>query len=187
MTTSGIRAHEGSAPVKTITFLGNRLRVLATGQETAGAYTLIDYTVAPGFQGPPPHVHAAQDEVTYVLEGEPEVRVGERVFAAGPGTHVVKPRGIPHSFSNPGTVPARILEITSPAGIERYFEEVAALLTTLPAGSSGQTDMAVLLPRIRHVARQHGIEMGDAPVSYAGARRKNSATLQPTVEVSIRR
>ncbi|MBI3971539.1 MAG: cupin domain-containing protein [Chloroflexi bacterium] len=160
MTTTEIGEREGNASVKTIEFLGNRLRVLATGLETGGAYTLIEYTAGQGVQGPPPHIHAAQDELTFVLEGELEVRVGERAITASAGSHVVKPRGVPHSFSNPGSAPARFLEITSPAGIERYFEEVAALLA---APSAGPADVAVLLPRIAEVARRHGIQMGGAP------------------------
>jgi hypothetical protein len=40
------------------------------------------------------------------------------------GDLIFKPRGQWHSFWNAGDEPARILEIISPAGFERYFEEI---------------------------------------------------------------
>jgi Cupin domain len=53
--------------------------------------------------------------------------VGE-VRYARPGDLVVKPRGIAHAFWNRTDEPARLLEIISPGGFERYFAELAPLL-----------------------------------------------------------
>ena len=50
-----------------------------------------------------------------------------RSCSASPATCSCKPRGQWHTFWNAGDVPARILEIISPAGFERFFEELAAL------------------------------------------------------------
>ena len=55
------------------------------------------------------------------------MQVGERVEVAGPGAVIFKPRGIPHAFWNAGEAPARILELITPAGFERYFAEAAEL------------------------------------------------------------
>ena len=57
------------------------------------------------------------------------VQIGDEEGEAGPGELVAKPRGIPHSFWNPGDEPARLLELISPAGFENYFEELAPLLS----------------------------------------------------------
>ena len=43
-------------------------------------------------------------------------------------------RGVVHTFSNPGTVPARVIVISSPGGVIRYFEEAAALSNASPTG-----------------------------------------------------
>ena len=43
---------------------------------------------------------------------------------AGPGASMVKPRGIPHAMWNLGPEPATVLEVLSPGGLERYFEEL---------------------------------------------------------------
>lgn len=56
-------------------------------------------------------------------------RLSEQSFKAA--TYSFAPikaiRGIFHTFLNAGSVPARILEIIAPAGLEGYFEEVAQL------------------------------------------------------------
>ena len=55
-------------------------------------------------------------------------QIGDQLIQAPVGTLVFKPKGIPHTFWNAGSTPARLLEIISPAGFERYFEEMAALI-----------------------------------------------------------
>ncbi len=47
----------------------------------------------------------------------------------GPGSFALKPRGIAHAFWNAGSEPARVLEIHSPGGFDRYYDELAALVT----------------------------------------------------------
>ena len=59
------------------------------------------------------------------LEGHVGVQVGDEVSEAGPGELVFKPRAVPHEFWNAGDEPARLLELISPAGFERFFEEAA--------------------------------------------------------------
>jgi mannose-6-phosphate isomerase-like protein (cupin superfamily) len=45
---------------------------------------------------------------------------GGRVFQAAAGTYVFKPSGVPHTFWNAGSVPARIQQVITPAGFENY-------------------------------------------------------------------
>ena len=68
----------------------------------------------------PPH----PDEYSFVLEGRMGALLGDEVVEAGPGDLVFKPRNQWHTFWNAGDEPARILEIISPAGFERFFEEL---------------------------------------------------------------
>ena len=63
-----------------------------------------------------------------MLECEVGVQVGDEVRIAQPGDLVFKLRNVPDAFWNAGDVPARTLEIISPAGFERYFVEIALLL-----------------------------------------------------------
>ena len=66
-----------------------------------------------------------EDEYSYVLEGTIGARVGDREVVAGPGSYLIKPRGLMHTFWNAGPGPARLLEVIAPAGFEAYFAELA--------------------------------------------------------------
>jgi quercetin dioxygenase-like cupin family protein len=123
---------------------GYTLVTKATDEETRGAYAFQEMTVAPGFPWIPPHVHRNGDEAMYVLEGECTVRIGERVHTLGAGTFALMPRGVVHTFSNPGTAPARVIVISSPGDVIRYFEEAAALSNASPTGQPDMEQLAAL-------------------------------------------
>jgi len=113
----------GAGEGKTISVLGNSYTYKAAKEETGGAYTLIEGTVVG--DGPPPHIHTTEEEAFYVLEGELNVLVGQRTVTATAGAFVLVPRGTVHTFSKAGTASAKILTIISPAGFEKFFEEIA--------------------------------------------------------------
>ena len=98
------------------------------GATAGGGFALVEHPIAPRALAAPMHRHRNEDEYSYVLEGRVGVQLGEETLEAGPGDLVFKPRGQWHAFWNPGDEPARLLEIISPAGFEKYFEEIAPLL-----------------------------------------------------------
>jgi quercetin dioxygenase-like cupin family protein len=120
------------------------------GADTGGALAVVEHVLAPGMLAAPVHTHRNEDEYSYVLEGEMAALIGEQVIHAPAGTLVCKPRNIRHTFWNQGSTPARILEIISPAGFERYFDELAEVL-----GSGGPPD----IDRIQALARGYDMEM----------------------------
>ncbi|MGH2867126.1 MAG: cupin domain-containing protein [Solirubrobacteraceae bacterium] len=48
----------------------------------------------------PLHVHHADDEAWYVLEGALRFRIGDEIREAGPGSAVLVPKGTPHAYGN---------------------------------------------------------------------------------------
>jgi quercetin dioxygenase-like cupin family protein len=103
--------------------VGDLYTFLATGEDTNGAYALIQALVPPG-GGPPPHIHRREDETFYVLEGELTFHIDGRTLAASTGSFVTLPKGTLHSFKNTGPTPAKMLVIVHPSGLEKFFEEV---------------------------------------------------------------
>jgi quercetin dioxygenase-like cupin family protein len=101
---------------------GDHYAFLVTGEESGGAYFVMEARVPPG-GGPPPHIHTREDETYYLLEGQIEVLLGEETVVAGPNDFVNIPRGSLHCFSNKGTETARMVLTFTPAGIEGWFEE----------------------------------------------------------------
>jgi mannose-6-phosphate isomerase-like protein (cupin superfamily) len=65
------------------------------------------------------HVHAAEDDAFYIVEGEMTFVFGDETAAAPPGTFVLAPPGVPHGFRNDGSSPVRMLNIHAPAGFDR--------------------------------------------------------------------
>ena len=65
------------------------------------------------------HVHADEDDSFYILEGELTFLFGDETTAAPPGTFVLVPPGVNHTFRNPLDTPTRVLNIHAPAGFDR--------------------------------------------------------------------
>ncbi|HVF19985.1 MAG TPA: cupin domain-containing protein [Mycobacteriales bacterium] len=110
--------------------LGNPLactdRFMIEGDASGGRFALVEHTIAPGALAAPMHMHANEDEFTYVLAGTFAAMLGGHEVGARPGDLVFKPRGQWHTFWNPGDEPTRVLEIISPAGLEQFFRLVDA-------------------------------------------------------------
>jgi oxalate decarboxylase/phosphoglucose isomerase-like protein (cupin superfamily) len=64
--------------------------------------------------------------------------VGTETVRAGPGTFVMVPTGVAHTFSNPTERPARFLATVTPRGYLDYFEELSQLWQALAAPSRQQ-------------------------------------------------
>ena len=94
------------------------------GQDTAGRFSLVEHPMPPRALAAPLHRHSREDEYSFVLEGRMGAQLGDEVVYAETGDLVFKPRDQWHTFWNAGDEPCRILEIISPAGFERYFEEL---------------------------------------------------------------
>jgi mannose-6-phosphate isomerase-like protein (cupin superfamily) len=109
-------------------FLGSMgVRFMVDGDESGGGFSLVEHPMSAHALGAPMHRHVREDEYSYVLEGRIGVMLGDHVLETGPGSLIFKPRQQWHTFWNAGDSPARILEIISPAGFERYFAELVAL------------------------------------------------------------
>jgi quercetin dioxygenase-like cupin family protein len=111
---------------------GLGIRFMIDGEETGGQFALVEHPLEPRALAAPMHRHSNEDEYSYVLEGRMGAQLGEDVVHGEPGDLIFKPRGQWHSFWNAGDEPARILELISPPGFERYFAEIGELFSGGP-------------------------------------------------------
>ena len=95
-------------------------------ETTRGALSITEMAVQPGFMVPP-HTHRDTDEWSNVLFGRIGARIGDDEFTADPGSWILKPRGLMHTFWNAGPDPARLIELITPAGFETFFEDIGRL------------------------------------------------------------
>ncbi len=116
-----VRAEEGERA--DFPRLGNRY--VLRGHSSDGRLALVEQTIPPRALAAPLHTHEHEDEYSFVLAGRLGAQIGDAVVEAGPGDLVLKPRGIPHAYWNPGDEETRLLEIISPAGFEQYFVDLA--------------------------------------------------------------
>ncbi|MGN6871854.1 MAG: cupin domain-containing protein [Solirubrobacteraceae bacterium] len=106
--------------------VGGPLLFKVRAAQTHGAMTVLENVIPPG-QGPPLHLHTNEDEALYVLEGQFCFKLQDDVLVAPAGSFVFIPRGTAHCFQNIAPESSRILVIFTPAGMERFFDEFAAL------------------------------------------------------------
>jgi mannose-6-phosphate isomerase-like protein (cupin superfamily) len=97
------------------------------GKSTHDAYSLFEYAVPGGVNGPPPHVHTREDESFVCLAGKLEVSLGDEQFVIEHGDYLYLPRDVVHAFRNPFAEEARVISVVSPAGLERYYEALAEM------------------------------------------------------------
>jgi mannose-6-phosphate isomerase-like protein (cupin superfamily) len=96
--------------------------LLATREQTRGALGLVRQTIAPK-SGPPLHIHRAEDEFFYIVSGEFNFKLGDRIVSAPAQSIVFVPRGTAHTFENVGTKPGVLLLGVTPGGLEMMFAE----------------------------------------------------------------
>ena len=102
------------------------IEVLVRGQQNDGHLAVIDMAIPRDSDGPPLHVHPMHAEGFYILDGELEVQIGDRVVTASAGSFAFAPTNTPHTFANFSGRDARILVLCTPAGFEPYFDRLAA-------------------------------------------------------------
>ena len=96
--------------------VGN-VEFLSRTQDTL-RFNLSIITIQPRREGPPVHQHATEDDSFYMLDGELTFVVDDEEVVAGPGTFVLVPPEVPHTFANRGDEPARFVNIHAPAGFD---------------------------------------------------------------------
>lgn len=121
MDTKAVICMPGEA--KKVVLSGHPMAFLVTAEDTKHT-SMFDWTMPPRFSTGL-HVHRAQEETFYVLDGECDWQVGDRQIRATPGTFLFIPPGVPHNITNVADRPARVLMTVSPPGHENYFEELA--------------------------------------------------------------
>jgi mannose-6-phosphate isomerase-like protein (cupin superfamily) len=84
-----------------------------------------------------------------LLEGEYEFQCGNDRINATPGTFVFAPRKIPHTFRNVSAGRGKVLAIVTPAGIEKFFEELSTAAKQGPLG----------LGTVKKIAERYEIEL----------------------------
>ncbi len=133
---------------------GLGIRFMVPGADSAGGFSLVEHPLKPRMLAAPLHRHSREDEYSYILQGRVGAVLGDEVVFGGPGDLIYKPRGEWHTFWNAGDDDASLLEIISPAGLEKYFEE---LIQLFPNGKP-------VREKIGPIAARYGLELDPSTI-----------------------
>lgn len=133
----------------------------ALAEETGGRLAAWEQLL-PHRSSPPLHVHHADDEAWFVLDGELTFQVGDSSWIAEAGAFVWAPRGVPHTF-RVDSQGARLLALGLPGGFDRFVLATGrpAETATVPPPPDGPPDMG----RLVAAAHEHGMEILGPPLS----------------------
>ena len=110
---------------KRFNVLGETFEVLVTSNSTDNAFAVGAQICKPG-GGPPPHIHAREDEYLIPLEGQFETFDGQKWTPLLP-EGIFLPRNQVHTFRNSGTTMGRIMGLATPGGMDLYLEAISPL------------------------------------------------------------
>jgi mannose-6-phosphate isomerase-like protein (cupin superfamily) len=100
--------------------------VRADTAQTNASLTVLEFLIPPN-DGPAVHSHLREDEVWYVIKGDFRFTAGGTMFRVSTGGLAFGPRGLPHAFQNVGDELGRLLVVTTPSGLDRFFEQTDKL------------------------------------------------------------
>jgi mannose-6-phosphate isomerase-like protein (cupin superfamily) len=142
---------------------------MVAGAESGGGFALVEHPMEPRALAAPMHRHSREDEYSFVLEGRVGADLGGEIVYGETGDLIFKPRGQWHTFWNAGDGPARILEIISPAGFEKFFDKMTDLASR---GELGPGTMAALaaeygaevdMDSVAELVATHGVTFPGGP------------------------
>lgn len=111
-----------------------RAEIVADGAATDGRYAVVEHHVPERTVTMPMHAFAREVATYYALAGTVTVARRDDVVRLAPGESLVVPPGEAHAIlvregegaGRDGSEPARLLAVFAPAGVERYYADVAA-------------------------------------------------------------
>ena len=127
-----------------IWFLNTLFTVKASADQTEGRFTFMEQLCPPGF-APPRHVHYAETEAFYMLDGSMTVSVADIERQVGPGGFALLPQGIPHGFQVPESGPARFIHLTAPGQFDKFAREIGEPATALVLPEPSELDVEKFL------------------------------------------
>jgi quercetin dioxygenase-like cupin family protein len=115
------------------------IRIVLSGEDTGGTFAMSQQALQPRALAGPLHRHANEAGFIYILDGTIGAQIDGEDVVAAPGDTVFIPRDASHTFWNATEARAEVLEIFTPAGLERWFRDLAEIV------SSGSFDLDTIV------------------------------------------
>jgi len=132
---------------ETLSVIGHDIKVIIGGERTADSYSIFELNVPPNV-GPGLHIDTAWDEWWFVIEGTFAFTLNGKPMELCAGDFAHGPKGIPHTFKNAGETTGKLVMVTMPSGLEKFFRNVHL------ASQNGRPDKEAFVK----IMRAHQIE-----------------------------
>ena len=132
---------------ETLSVIGHTIKVVIGGEQTEDTYSVFELSVPPNV-GPGIHIDNAWDEWWFVAEGTFAFNLNGKQLELSSGGFAHGPKGIPHSFKNVGEATGKLVMVTMPSGLEKFFRNVHM------ASLNGRPDKEAFV----NIMRSHNIE-----------------------------
>ena len=114
-------------PTATFPVFNDSIDVLVPSTMSQGALSVIVQHTNPG-GGPPPHVHAQEDEIFIALDHGFELFDGSGWKPLPPGQPQFSRRSEVHTFRNAGSKPGKILVLATPGALDEYLHNISDIV-----------------------------------------------------------
>ena len=115
--------HVPAGQEETLSVSDNTITVKVNGEQTDGAYSVFELSVPPNV-GAGLHIDKDWDEFWHVIEGTFAFTLNGEQKELSAGGFAYGPKGIPHSFKNAGETTGKLVMLTSPSGLEKFFRNI---------------------------------------------------------------
>ncbi len=144
-------------------FLNSFVAIRVSSGDGEDGVSIIEHRVPFG-DSPPQHVHRTEDEIFHILEGDFRVMVHGEEQRVGPGTILLAPKGVPHTYRAESVEGGRFLTATVHGDFERFVRSLGrpALRPGLPEPAGAPTPQAIR--ELTVIAAGHGIDFVGPPL-----------------------
>lgn len=132
-----------------------KIRILGGAGSTDRSFSVVECIEPPG-SGAPLHVHHAEAEAFYILEGAVELACGTEKLTARAGDFVYTPKDVAHKFTVVGDKTGRLLMMFSRPGFEMFFAEGGS---PVEKPIAGPPDVA----KFRRLVEKYDMELLEVP------------------------
>ena len=146
-------------------FLGT-LAVLRNPRGAPRTPTVIELTIPSG-GSPPLHIHKSLDDSFLLLDGELLIQCGDQRMVARPGSYVVLPAGIEHTFRVSSTVPARMLLVHATDDFLDFIEAVGTPTQDFRVPPAGEYDLS--REALIRIGAEHDLSIVGPPLAASEA------------------
>jgi mannose-6-phosphate isomerase-like protein (cupin superfamily) len=144
-------------------FLDSLVTIRVSASDGSDGISVLEHLMPYG-SSPPFHLHRTEDELFHILEGEYRLKVQDQERRAGPGTIVLAPKGVPHTYRVESTQGGRCLTVTVGGEFERFVRAMGRPAERPELPKPAGLPSAEAMQALRATAAKYGIEFVGPPL-----------------------